>query len=590
MSNNYTFKTSAFRTTTADVAKLNVKKEGEFNDILDIIPSVKDGNKDIDHNIPPKIEFLGKYVNVVPVTDSNGKLTTLQVYIQENRNYQGLSSSMVTDPASTKSYWLFNNGATKPTKAPEWGSKYDKCAKTIILNNATEGWGTISLSVGALGDATHHGSTKGFSLPNLESKIRVTVYTDNDTKTVVSETPVIKTSGDIAGSSDTSITNVVTISGIAKVLGDEVASDGRSPNTVEVTKFTVTVKPHGILDETIGGMIRYSIDLVEGSKVTKIFERDTDNYLFYGVCEPTTDVTLKTSNPVTKTRAVCSKVYTAEGCTIDINASSGTGFTGGARSSLNLWTLTPNKGNAVTRTYTDVSHTNINHKEDQLSDTTTVTFTGKDFDGAYSITTKKYNGSGSTPSDHTTFDNVFENVWANPTNASTSLMENFADSDQNTLRLKHNLGSGSWIYSSSTDAKCVPQGDGEGRGKLISANTAADVCHVRHIYDSNISEYKSNFDITFDKESTWTDWAKVRVLCATKSNPNTWYAVNQKLDTYTLDNTPGISTKDVSDSVTTFYCSFPQGINTPGKDGIYIKIVIPAKSDAAVYPYSVTFK
>lgn len=589
MSNNYTFKTSAFRSTTADVAKLNVKKEGEFNDILDIIPSVKDGNKDIDHNIPPKIEFLGKYVNVVPVTDANGKLTTLQVYIQENRNYQGLSSSMVTDPASAKSYWLFDNGATKPTVAPAWGSKYDKCTGSIIANNATTGWGTISLSVGALGDATHHGNTKGFSLPNLESKIRVTVYTDNDATSVVSETPVIKTSGNFAGSTDTSITNVVTISGTAKVLGDEAASDGRSPNTVEVTGFTVTVKPHGILNETIGGMIRYRIDLVEGSKVTKVFERDANNYLFYAVCAPNTAVTLTSSNKVTKTRVVCGTTYNIEGCSVDILASGGTGFTGGARSSLNLWTLTPNKGSSITRTYSDVSHTQINHKSDELSDSKTVTFTGNDFDGAYSITTKKFNGSGSTSSNHTSFSNVFTNVWANPSTASTDLNENFADSDSVSKRLSSSLATG-WTWNATTDAKCVPQGAGNGKGKLTSANTSDAVSHVRNIFNSSISEAKSNFDITFETATTWTDWTKVQVLCAIKSNPNVWYAINQKADTYTSDKTLGIATNNISDSTKTFNCSFPTGINTPGKDGIYIKIVIPKGSSAAVYPYSVTFK
>lgn len=595
MSNNYTFKTSAFRTTTADVTKLSVKKEGEFNDILDIIPSVKDGNKDIDHNIPPKIEFLGKYVNVVPVTDENGKLTTLQVYIQENRNYQGLSSSMVTDAASTKSYWLFENGATKPTAAPVWGSKYDKCTGTIIANDATTGWGTISLTVGALGDATHHGTTKGFSLPNLESKIRVTVYTNNDATSVVSETPVISTSGAFAGTAGTSITDVVTISGTAKVLGDEAASDGRSPNTVEVTGFTVTVKPHGILDETVGGMIRYRIDLVEGSKVTKVFERDTNNYLFYGVCEPSTAVTLTSSNKVAKTRVVCGTTYNIEGCSVDILASGGTGFTGGARSSLNLWTLTPNKGTAITRTYTDVSHTQINHKTDEVSDSKTVTFTGKDFDGAYSITTKKFNGSGGSTSNHTSFSNVFTNVWANPSTASTTLTENFADSDttvddiQGTLRLNSSLGT-SWTWNATTDAKCVPQGAGNGKGKLISANSTAAVSHIRNIYNSSINEAKSNFDITFETATTWTDWTKVQVLCAIKSNPNVWYAINQKADTYTSDSTLGIATNNVTNSTKTFNCSFPTGINTPGKDGIYIKIVIPAGSNAAVYPYSVTFK
>lgn len=595
MSNNYTFKTSAFRTTTADVTKLSVKKEGEFNDILDIIPSVKDGNKDIDHNIPPKIEFLGKYVNVVPVTDENGKLTTLQVYIQENRNYQGLSSSMVTDPASTKSYWLFNNGATKPTAAPAWGSQYTKCAPAIIANNASEGWGTISLTVGALGDATHHGNTKGFSLPNLESKIRVTVYTNNDANSVISETQVINTSGAFAGTAGTSITDVVTISGTAKVLGDEAASDGRSPNTVEVTGFTVTVKPHGILDEAVGGMIRYRIDLVEGSKVTKVFERDASNYLFYGVCEPSTAVTLTSSNKVAKTRVVCGTTYNIEGCSVDILASGGTGFTGGARSSLNLWTLTPNKGDAITRTYTDVSHTQINQKTDEVSDSKTVTFTGKDFDGAYSITTKKYNGSGSSTDAHTSFSNVFTNVWTNPSSASTSLKENFADSDttvndiQGTLRLTSSLGT-SWTWNATTDAKCVPQGNGDGKGKLTSANNAAAVSHIRNIYNSSINEAKSNFDITFETATTWTDWTKVQVLCAIKSNPNVWYAINQKADTYTSDSTLGIATNNVTNSTTTFNCSFPTGINTPGKDGIYIKIVIPKDSNAAVYPYSVTFK
>lgn len=589
MSNNYTFKTSAFRTTTADVTKLSVKKEGEFNDILDIIPSVKDGNKDIDHNIPPKIEFLGKYVNVVPVTDENGKLTTLQVYIQENRNYQGLSSSMVTDAASTKSYWLFENGATKPTAAPAWGSKYDKCAGAIIANDATTGWGTISLTVGALGDATHHGNTKGFSLPNLESKIRVTVYTNNDATSVVSETQVINTSGTFAGTAGTNITNVVTISGTAKVLGDEAASDGRSPNTVEVTGFTVTVKPHGILNETVGGMIRYRIDLVEGSKVTKVFERDASNYLFYGVCEPSTAVTLTSSNKVAKTRVVCGTTYNIEGCSVDILASGGTGFTGGARSSLNLWTLTPNKGDAITRAYGDVSHTQINHKSDEVSDSKTVTFTGKDFDGAYSITTKKYNGSGSSSADHTSFSNVFTNVWANPSTASTTLTENFADSDSVSKRLSPALAT-SWTWNATTDAKCVPQAAGNGKGKLTSANNAAAVSHVRNIYDSSISDAKSNFDITFGEATTWTDWTKVQVLCAIKSNPNVWYAINQKANTYTTDGNRGISNNDITNSLKTFSCSFPTGVNTPGKDGIYIKIVIPSGSSASVYPYSVTFK
>ncbi len=595
MSNNYTFKTSAFRTTTADVTKLSVKKEGEFNDILDIIPSVKDGNKDIDHNIPPKIEFLGKYVNVVPVTDENGKLTTLQVYIQENRNYQGLSSSMVTDAASTKSYWLFENGATKPTAAPAWGSQYTKCAGAIIANTATTGWGTISLTVGALGDATHHGNTKGFSLPNLESKIRVTVYTNNDATSVVSETPVISTSGAFAGTAGTSITDVVTISGTAKVLGDEVASDGRSPNTVEVTGFTVTVKPHGILDETVGGMIRYRIDLVEGSKATKVFERDASNYLFYGVCEPSTAVTLTSSNKVAKTRVVCGTTYNIEGCSADILASGGTGFTGGARSSLSLWTLTPNKGTAITRTYTDVSHTQINHKSDEVSDSKTVTFTGKDFDGAYSITTKKFNGSGGSSDNHTSFSNVFTNVWANPSTASSTLTENFADSDttvngiQGTLRLNSSLGT-SWTWNTTTDAKCVPQAAGNGKGKLINANGTAAVSHIRNIYNSSINEAKSNFDITFETATTWTDWTKVQVLCAIKSNPNVWYAINQKADTYTSDSTLGIATNNIDNNTKTFNCSFPTGINTPGKDGIYIKIVIPSGSNAVVYPYSVTFK
>ena len=589
MSNNYTFKTSAFRSTTADVAKLNVKKEGEFNDILDIIPSVKDGNKDIDHNIPPKIEFLGKYVNVVPVTDANGKLTTLQVYIQENRNYQGLSTSMVTDPASTTSYWLFENGATKPTAAPAWGSQYDKCAGTIIANNTTEGWGTISLSVGALGDATHHGNVKGFSLPNLESKIRVTVYTDNDTKSVVSETPVIKTSGGFAGSTGTNITNVVTISGTAKVLGDEAASDGRSPNTVEVTGFTVTVKPHGILDETIGGMIRYRIDLVEGDKVTKVFERDTNNYLFYGVCSPTTAVTLQTSDPVAKTRVVCGTTYNIENSSVTVKATNGTGFTGGARSNLNLWKLKPNKGTTVTRTYSDVTHTNKNHKDDVVSDTTTVTFTGNDYDGSYSITTTKYNGSGSTDSTHTNLGTIFSDVWANPTTASSTLKENFADSDSVSKRLSSSLATG-WTWNATTDAKCVPQGAGNGKGKLVSANNDGAVSHVRNIYNSSISEAKSNFDITFETATTWTEWTKVQVLCAIKSNPNVWYAINQKSDTYTSDSTLGIATNNISNSTKTFNCSFPTGINTPGKDGIYIKIVIPKGSSAAVYPYSVTFK
>ena len=595
MSNNYTFKTSAFRTTTADVTKLSVKKEGEFNDILDIIPSVKDGNKDIDHNIPPKIEFLGKYVNVVPVTDENGKLTTLQVYIQENRNYQGLSSSMVTDPATTKSYWLFENGATKPTAAPAWGSQYTKCAPAIIANDATTGWGTISLTVGALGDATHHGNTKGFSLPNLESKIRVTVYTNNDATSVVSETQVINTSGTFAGTTGTNITNVVTISGTAKVLGDEAASDGRSPNTVEVTGFTVTVKPHGILDETVGGMIRYRIDLIEGSKVTKVFERDASNYLFYGVCEPSTAVTLTSSNKVAKTRVVCGTTYNIEACSVDILASGGTGFTGGARSSLSLWTLTPNKGTAITRSYGDVSHTQINHKTDEVSDSKTVTFTGKDFDGVYSITTKKFNGSGGSSDNHTSFSNVFTNVWTNPSTASTTLTENFADSDttvndiQGTLRLNSSLGT-SWTWNATTDAKCVPQAAGNGKGKLINANGTAAVSHIRNIYNSSINEAKSNFDITFETATTWADWTKVQVLCAIKSNPNVWYAINQKADTYTSDSTLGIATNNIDNNTKTFNCSFPTGINTPGKDGIYIKIVIPSGSNAAVYPYSVTFK
>lgn len=596
MSNNYTFKTSAFRTTTADVTKLSVKKEGEFNDILDIIPSVKDGNKDIDHNIPPKIEFLGKYVNVVPVTDENGKLTTLQVYIQENRNYQGPSPSMVKVAfGSTKSYWLFENGATKPTAAPAWGSQYTKCAGTIIANDATTGWGLITITVGAIGDATHHGSTQGFSLPNLESKIRVTVYTNNDATSVVSETQVINTSGTFAGTTGTNITNVVTISGTAKVLGDEVASDGRSPNTVEVTNFKVTVNPHGILDETVGGMIRYRIDLVEGSKVTKVFERDANNYLFYGVREPSTAVTLTSSNKVPKTRVVCGTTYNIEGCSVDILASGGTGFTGGARSSLNLWTLTPNKGTAITSTYNNVSHTQINHKNDEVSDSKTVTFTGKDFDGAYSITTKKYNGSGSSFDAHTSFSNVFTNVWTNPTIASTTLTENFADSDttvndiQGTLRLTSSLGT-SWTWNATTDAKCVPQAAGDGKGKLISANNAAAVSHVRNIYDSSISDAKSNFDITFETATTWTDWTKVQVLCAIKSNPNVWYAINQKANTYTTDGNRGISNNDVTNSIKTFSCSFPTGVNTPGKDGIYIKIVIPSGSSASVYPYSVTFK
>lgn len=588
MSNNYTFKTAALKSTTADVTKLSVKKEGEFNDILDIIPSVKDGNKDIDHNIPPKIEFLGKYVNVVPVTDANGKLTTLQVYIQENRNYQGLSKSMVSDGAAVKSFYIFENGAIKPDIAGDWGSTYAYCDDNIIANNTTSGWGNITITAGALGDATHHGSTKGFSLPNLDSKIRVTVYTDNDTKSVVSETPVIKTSGAIAGTSDTSITNVVTISGTAKVLGDEAASDGRSPNTVEVTGFTVTVKPHGILDEKIGGMLRYNIDLVEGDKITPIFERTAANYLFYGVCSPSTTVTLKTSSPDAKTRVVCGTTYNIENSSVTVNASDGTGFTGGARSSLNLWKLKPNKGDTVTRTYSNVTHTKENHKDDVVSDTTTVTFTGNDFDGSYSITTTKYNGSGSGDSAHTNLGTIFTNVWATPSTASSNLTENFADSDGASKRLTPSLGTG-WVWNATTDAKCVPQGKGNGKGKLVSKNTVADVVHVRHIFGTD-SAAKSNFEITFGEASAWTDWSKVRVLCAIKSNTNNWYAINFKANTYTSDGHRGISNNDVTDSIKTFSCSFPTGVNTPAKDGIYIKILIPKGSDAAVYPYSVTFK
>ena len=147
-----------------------------------------------------------------------------------------------------------------------------------------------------------------------------------------------------------------------------------------------------------------------------------------------------------------------------------------------------------------------------------------------------------------------------------------------------------WTWNATTDAKCVPQGAGNGKGKLTSANANGAVSHVRNIFNSSISEAKSNFDITFETATAWTDWTKVQVLCAIKSNPDVWYAINQKADTYTSDKTLGIATNNISDSTKTFNCSFPTGINTPGKDGIYIKIVIPKGSSAAVYPYSVTFK
>ena len=594
MSNNYTFKTSALKTTTADVAKLNIKKEGEFNDILDIIPSVKDGNKDIDHNIPPKIEFLGKYVNVVPVTDSNGKLTTLQVYIQENRNYQGLTSSITTDGASPSTIFIFDNGATKPVSTYNWGSSYTKGSSSIISKGATTGWGTISITAGATGDSTHHGSTKGFALPNLDTKIRVTVYADNDSITKVSETPVIKTSGTIAGSSD--VTDTVTISGTAKVLGEEVASEGRSPNTVEITGFTVTIKPHGILDENKGGSVRYRIDLVEGEKVTKVYERTAANYLFYGVCS-TSSVTLTATNQTAKTRTVCGTSYNIEGSKVTINAANGSGFTGGARNTLNLWTLTPNKGTTETRSYDEVSHSAINTDDDIVSDNYEITFTGKGFAGTYSVGVSLFNGSGSSTStiSPTGFGSIFTNVWANPVTASSTTTENFADSDAadsttgatKTLRLNPNYTT-NWSWNANTQAKCTPN-TSNGKGILKAGNASSATEHLRLINNTNSKSY-SNFDMTFDTASPWTDWSKVRVLCAIKSDTSKWYAVNQKSGTYTSDNNPGLSKADVTDSIKTFNCAFPTGINTPGTDGIYIKIIIPTGSNASVYPYSITFK
>lgn len=594
MSNNYTFKTAALKSTTADVTKLSVKKEGEFNDILDIIPSVKDANKDIDYNIPPKIEFLGKYVNVVPVTDANNKLVTLQVYIQENRNYQGLTSSITTDGASPSTIYIFDNGATKPVSTYNWGSSYTKGSSSIISKGADTGWGTISITAGATGDSTHHGSTKGFALPNLDTKIRVTVYADNDSITKVSETPIIKTSGDFAGSSD--VTDTVTISGTAKVLGEEVASEGRSPNTVEITGFTVTIDPHGILDENKGGSIRYRIDLVEGEKVTKVYERTAADYLFYGVCS-TSSVTLTATNQTPKTRTVCGTSYNIEGSKVTINAANGSGFTGGARNSLNLWTLSPNKGTAETRSYDEVSHTALNTDDDIVSDNYVVTFTGKGFAGTYSVAVSLYDGSGTSTSSikPTGFSSIFTNVWANPSTASSSTTENFADSDAadtttgatKTLRLNPDYTT-NWSWNASTQAKCTPN-TSNGKGILKAGNTSSATEHLRLINNTNTKSY-SNFEMTFDTASAWTDWSKVRVLCATKANTDTWYAVNFKANTYTTDGYRGISNNDISDSLKTFSCSFPTGVNTPGKDGIYIKIVIPKDSTAAVYPYSVTFK
>jgi hypothetical protein len=592
MSNNYTYSTTALKTEKHDTSSLRIKEaaDSDFVNILDIIPNTKDGNKNIEYGRVPKIEFLGKFVSTTPVYDSNNKLTSLQVYIQENRNYPELNESITTDQASIKAYYLFNNQAAKPSTLSAWGESYDKCDDTVILKASNSSWGTVSISAGASGDSELHGTTKGFSIPNLTSKIKVTVYSNNSSTGITSETPIIATSGSLSGNGDT---NKITISGTSKLLDSSVASSGRSPNTIEITNFNITIKPDAILSKSTGGTIAYKIELINNNNPSLIYERSNDKALFFGVYT-NSSASFKTSNLLPATRVVSGVTYNCEGSKVTVDTTNGTGFTGGARSTLNVWKFEPNKGNAVTVAYKDTSHTSKNTSNDIISKSSQITFTGNDFNGNYSITTKIYGGVGTeslvTPDG---FDVVFDNVWANPSVRSSTLSENFADSDsgdKKTRRLTSSLQT-NWVWGAG-EAACKPWSNG--KGKLVRNGVSSNVQHVRHLYIDNANHefynsYRSNFNITFDSSSTWSDWNAVKVFCALKNEPTKWYAVNQKANTFTSDKIQGLCVSDITDSLTSFDCQLP-GKNTLGKDGLYIKIVIPANSAATVYPYTVTFK
>lgn len=109
MSKNYTQKTAALKATDADIRSLRIKHNGPnavngLSNILDVIPSVTDGNTGVDYHIPPVINFSGNLVKTVP-SYTNEKLTSLDIQIEDH----AINASDFTLPLNPAPYAVRNN-------------------------------------------------------------------------------------------------------------------------------------------------------------------------------------------------------------------------------------------------------------------------------------------------------------------------------------------------------------------------------------------------------------------------------------------------------------------------------------------------
>lgn len=110
MSKNYTQKTAALKATDADIRSLRIKHNGPkavngLSNILDVIPSVTDGNTNTEYGIAPEIKFTGEYIQTVPTHDDKGRLTEVNIKVGDHFT----STTLLPNGWNTGAYQLYSD-------------------------------------------------------------------------------------------------------------------------------------------------------------------------------------------------------------------------------------------------------------------------------------------------------------------------------------------------------------------------------------------------------------------------------------------------------------------------------------------------
>ena len=597
MSNNhFTFATHALKANSVNIP--DPDNNDEITNITDLLPKLQN----VENKRIRNIEFLGQLVKVTET--SNG----IKVYIGEDKNYPAPSAS-ITSLSGTKvaSYYLYKTSTPvwPGSQTADWGKTYSNCSTNLKDNNTSvsSSWDKIVISVKGAGHSDNHGSIQGINIPHDES-LSITTYRNGVEKTsVISMEQLLGAASAKKYSVDDSIK--ISWDNMIK-LGSDATETGRTPDSVEITNFKITLDPNTMFGTENGGNLYYTIKVDD----EVLASRTKADAIYYGVYSSNVSANYTTSDLTPVTRRVSGKDYICDGSSLNLKIDNAVKLTsGGTRKSKKIFDIAVNGGTSKSYDYdnTVLSHTASDSSSDEVSfkNAQTITFNSTGYYGDYTVTPKLYDGNStsknitaSNSSKSNTLTSATNKAWANPKNSVSDMSESFAHSDNHTnadmktKRLNPNNPNTEWSWNASTDAPTVPTENSDGSGKLTGV-AGGERSHIRWIYSSDTSS-TGKFKITFDKATNWTDTTNIKVFCAkydpdvTDYNKLVWLMINCKQGNYE-GGIEGICKETVSNTIKEFNCDIPASLGSFAKNqGLFIKIALTGAS-STVYPYTVTF-